>query len=265
MTEERLLHRALTKKIRTSHLRTMGTGFELGMSQDGNKLQRFRLDGVLDDWVRLNPHRQRVNPNYETRNGYPKMFVTTLADLTSRRLDLNRRRKPTPTKTPLLPRPRATPPRGFVAIARKAVPSSLTDQLGRAYRCDPTSATAAQPITHDQACRGLYSGASWEQIGNSIGNVSPMRPQCENTKVATCEPWIRRLQAPPQPVSNATAMADVPDSKSGGITPVWVQVPPSVLNLARSSRRRDRRPTRPHFKSVWKRSSRRRSATTTRS
>jgi hypothetical protein len=40
---------------------------------------------------------------------------------------------------------------------------------------------------------GLYPGASWEQFGNSIGNVSPMRPQCENTKVATCEPWIRRL------------------------------------------------------------------------
>jgi hypothetical protein len=33
----------------------------------------------------------------------------------------------------------------------------------------------------------------WEQIGNSIGNVNHMRPQCENTKVATCEPWIRRL------------------------------------------------------------------------
>jgi hypothetical protein len=33
----------------------------------------------------------------------------------------------------------------------------------------------------------------WERIGSSIGNVSPMRPQCENTKVATCEPWIRRL------------------------------------------------------------------------
>jgi hypothetical protein len=62
---------------------------------------------------------------------------------------------------------------------------------------------------------GLYSGASWEQIGNSIGNVSPMRPQCENTKVATCEPWIRRLQAPPQRVPNTTSMAEVPDSKSG--------------------------------------------------
>ena len=50
-----------------------------------------------------------------------------------------------------------------------------------------------EPITHDQACIGLYSGESWEQIGNTIGNVSPMRPQCENTRVATCEPWIRRL------------------------------------------------------------------------
>jgi hypothetical protein len=59
----------------------------------------------------------------------------------------------------------------------------------------------------------------WEQIGNSIGNVSPMRPQCENTKVATCEPWIRRLYAPPQRVSNATAMADAPDSKPGSRRP----------------------------------------------
>ena len=59
--------------------------------------------------------------------------------------------------------------------------------------CQARPLTAHQPITHDQACTGLNSGASWEQIGNSIGNVSPMRPQCENTKVATCEPWIRRL------------------------------------------------------------------------
>jgi hypothetical protein len=61
------------------------------------------------------------------------------------------------------------------------------------HRRDPTSAIARQPINHDRACTGLYSGASWEQIGNSIGNVSPMRPQCEKTKVATCQPWIRRL------------------------------------------------------------------------
>ena len=68
-----------------------------------------------------------------------------------------------------------------------------SDQLGRVYRCDPTSATAGQTITHDQACTSLYSGGSWEQIGNSIGNVSPMRPQRENTKAASSEPWIRRL------------------------------------------------------------------------
>ena len=61
------------------------------------------------------------------------------------------------------------------------------------YRRDPTSARIRQPITHDQACAGLDSDASWEQIGNTIGNVSPMQPQCENTKVATCQPWIRRL------------------------------------------------------------------------
>ena len=36
-------------------------------------------------------------------------------------------------------------------------------------------------------------GAFWEQIGNSIGNVSAMRPQCEITKAATCEPWNCRL------------------------------------------------------------------------
>ena len=106
---------------------------------------------------------------------------------------LHRCRKPRPTINPRLARLRAPPERGCLSIARKTVPASPTDHLGRVYRCNPTSAAARQPITHDQSCTGLYSGASWEQIGNSIGNVSPMRPQCENTKVATCEPWIRRL------------------------------------------------------------------------
>jgi len=82
---------------------------------------------------------------------------------------------------------------GFVPIGRETAPASPADHLGRVYRCNPTSAAARQPITHHQACTGLHSDASWEQIGNSIGNVSPMRPQCEITKVATCEPWIRRL------------------------------------------------------------------------
>ena len=59
---------------------------------------------------------------------------------------------------------------------------------------DPTSAAAsvgASPMI--KPLPGLYSGASWEQIGNSIGNVSPIRPQYENTKAVTYEPWIRRL------------------------------------------------------------------------
>ena len=111
----------------------------------------------------------------------------------SGRQDLNRLRKPRLTKTP-------------VRHERGPLPSGvLCLSLGRTHRHRPRinwdgftgvirhRPLPHQPITHEQACTGLHSGASWEQIGNSIGNVSPMRPQCENTKVATCEPWIRRL------------------------------------------------------------------------
>jgi hypothetical protein len=45
-----------------------------------------------------------------------------------------------------------------------------------AYGRDPTSATAHQPITHDQACTSLNSGASWEQIGNGHGQLTT-RPE----------------------------------------------------------------------------------------
>jgi len=41
-------------------------------------------------------------------------------------------------------------------------------------------------------------------------------------------------------------MADVPDSKSGGVTPVWVQVPPSVLSR-RAANQTDRMRQRPLF------------------
>jgi hypothetical protein len=154
-------------------------------------------------------------------------------------------------ENPRLARLSVPPERRCLSIARKTVPVSLTDHLGRVYRCNPTSAAASRPITHDQSCTGLHSNASWEQIGNRIGNVNPMRPQCENTKEATCEPWIRRLQAPPQRVSNTTSMAEVPDSKSGPRKRVWVQVAPSVIEwpvvggveLRGRSKRPDRPPT----------------------
>jgi hypothetical protein len=43
---------------------------------------------------------------------------------------------------------------------------------------------ASLPLRQFDQHVGLWP--DWEQIGNNIGNVSPMRPQCENTKVASC-------------------------------------------------------------------------------
>ncbi len=41
----------------------------------------------------------------------------------------------------------------------------------------------AQPLSPTPSAE---TWPDWEQIGNSIGNVSPTWPLCENTKVATC-------------------------------------------------------------------------------
>jgi hypothetical protein len=96
----------------------------------------------------------------------------------SRRLDLNRRRKPRPTRHP------GWHDRGPLLHA------VLCLSLGRpfrhrprinwdgAYRRDPLSATARQHITHDKPCTGLHSdaelGTNWEQDWRHQTNATTM-------------------------------------------------------------------------------------------
>ena len=144
--------------------------------------------------------------------------------LQSGRPDLNRLRNPRPTKTrgwqglgPLRDRVLCL----SLGRTRRHRPSITWDG---AYGRDPTSATAHQPITHVQACTGLNSGASWEQIGNSIGNVSPARPQCENTKVATCEPLDSQTLS-----TTTTCFQCDGDGRRAGLKILWVGVGNSPL------------------------------------
>jgi hypothetical protein len=55
-----------------------------------------------------------------------------------------------------------------------------------------------------------------QQFGNNIGNVTPMRRQCGRAVIVTFFTRIEGLFTSFQRVTNATPLADVPDSKSGG-------------------------------------------------
>ena len=88
---------------------------------------------------------------------------------------LHRRRKPRPTKNPRLARLRAPPERGCVSIARKTVPASPTDHLGRVYRCNPTSAAArVGPSPMINRVRASIR----TRVGNKLGTVLATSAPC---------------------------------------------------------------------------------------
>ena len=104
----------------------------------------------------------------------------------------HRCRKPRPTKTLRLARLRAPPERGCLSIARKTVPASPTDHLGRVYRCNPTSdAASASHITHLQLMCGppfgRELGTNWEQCWQRLAPCHGHN--AKTAKVATCEAY----------------------------------------------------------------------------
>src|SRR6185312_13486869 len=68
------------------------------------------------------------------------------------------------------------------------------------------------------------------RVDGGDATITPIRRRTERAY------WVPGVDSVGLPIHagivqrRSGGMADAPDSKSGGVTPVWVQVPPSVLS-----------------------------------